>query len=61
MALAVMASAKCARLIDTQPMCRLSMASASRPSPMMSSVLPPPMSITSRRRPSSGRDWDMPW
>ncbi len=41
-------------LSDTQPICRLSSSSGVRPSPMMSSVLPPPMSTTSRRPGSFG-------
>ena len=36
----------------TQPICRLSRSSGASPSPMMSSVLPPPMSTT-RRLPGS--------
>ena len=36
-------------LSDTQPICRLSSSSGSKRSPMMISVLPPPMSTTSRR------------
>jgi len=45
------------RSVDAmQPICTLSVSSASKPCPMMNSVLPPPMSITSRR----WRDCGMP-
>ena len=41
------------RLMLTQPMYRLSRYSGVKPFPMMHSVLPPPMSMTRRRSPSS--------
>ena len=47
-------SPKNRRVVAMQPICRLSRSTASKPSPMMNSVLPPPMSITSRRLPSAG-------
>ncbi len=46
-------SPKWASLMPTQPMNRLSVASGVSPCPMMSSVLPPPMSTTRRRASSA--------
>jgi len=42
-------SSKKRRVLATQPICTLSRSSASKSWPMMNSVLPPPMSTTSRR------------
>src|SRR3546814_13121452 len=42
------------RGLATHPTCRLSRSIASKPAPMMHSVAPPPMSITSRRLPFLG-------
>ncbi len=50
----IVPSEKCSTVRLTQPMYRLSRRFVARPSPMMSSVLPPPISTTSRRPASLG-------
>src|SRR6266404_2811176 len=52
----ILPSRKNRSLSATQPICRLSSSRGVSASPMMSSVLPPPMSTT-RRRPGNDFDW----
>ena len=47
-------------VIRTQPMCRLSSALGVSPFPRISSVLPPPISSTSRNPSFGGRLWETP-
>ena len=47
-------------VLAMQPTCRLSRSRASKPRPMMNSVLPPPMSTTSRRCDAAARSCATP-
>ena len=58
--LSILPSGKNRRLRLTQPMYRLSRCTGVKPLPTMHSVLPPPMSTTRRRSPSSASAWATP-